>query len=174
MQFALFEQGDVNAYTLRAWVIATSVYQQWCNFSPVNTYPSRYVLLFEQQMWALHLTQVSIKTGPVSALCGSTQIREELFIRDCGVLSFTTTYFPSFHHAAIHPALARIFPVRPGQKKKHVFGHKHYKCLSNKRVALHCLPDCKAPDLQDAVTLMQQTIMLHYTFVEWITSNTLT
>lgn len=63
------------------------------------------------------------KSGLVSALCGSTQIREELFIRDCGVLSFTTAYFPSFHHAAIQPTPPRIFPVRPGQKYR--FGHQY-------------------------------------------------
>lgn len=43
------------------------------------------------------------KSGAAAALCGSTQIREELFTRDCGVLSFTTAHFPSFHHAAIEP-----------------------------------------------------------------------
>lgn len=43
------------------------------------------------------------KSGAAGALCGSTQIREELFTRDCGVLSFTTAHFPSFHHAAIKP-----------------------------------------------------------------------
>lgn len=72
------------------------------------------------------------KSGPLSTLCGSTQIREELFIRDCGVLSFTTTYFPSFHHATIVPTRPRIFPVRPGQKP--VFGYKYCKCLSNKKI----------------------------------------
>lgn len=78
------------------------------------------------------------KSGPVSTLCGSTQIREELFIRDCGVLSFTTTYFPSFHHATFVPTHPRIFPPRPGQK--HVFGFKYCKYLSDqKKIHLICI-----------------------------------
>lgn len=63
------------------------------------------------------------KSGSASALCGSTQIREELFIRDCGVLSFTTAHFPSFHHAAIEPTLPGVLAVRPGQK--YVFADKY-------------------------------------------------
>lgn len=41
---------------------------------------------------ALHLVQMSSKSEPVSSLCRSTQIRGDLFTRDCGVLSFTTIY----------------------------------------------------------------------------------
>lgn len=88
------------------------VCQQWHNifFFPANTSPFRTADVSSAPGAGAN------KSGSMSALCGSTQIREELFIRDCGVLSFTTAYFPSFHHAAIEPTLPRIFPVRPGQK----------------------------------------------------------
>lgn len=119
MQFTLFEQGmlrlRIESMTNRHVCVFNNdaTFFLW-TFIPANTSP----------FWTTAVTYAPgagvNKTGPVSALCGSTQIREELFIRDCGVLSFTTTYFLSFHHAAIKPTLPRIFTLRPGQK--HGFG----------------------------------------------------
>lgn len=65
--------------------------------------------------------------GPVGALGGSNQIREELFRRDCGVLSFTTAHFPSFHHAAIQPTLPWLFPW--GLRKNIGIFSKYHNCI---------------------------------------------
>lgn len=67
------------------------------------------------------------RSDPVRALCGSTQIREELFTRDCGVLSFTAAHFPSFHHAVLYPTLPWLFPWGL-PKNIWIFG-KYYKCI---------------------------------------------
>lgn len=126
--------GGCNAHAPGAWVTATLVYQQWRNFPPVDIRYSACNAPSSPHPFSFWTTDVSCapgagtdKSGSASALCGSTQIREELFIRDCGVLSFTTAHFPSFHHAAIEPTLPGVLAVRPGQK--YVFADKYYSFL---------------------------------------------
>lgn len=82
----------------------------------------------------MHLVQMSGKSGPVRLLRGSSQMRKELFIRDCGVLSFTTIYFPSFHHATIVPT----FPYIPFEAwAKCALGYKYSQVF--KKLEVCCI-----------------------------------